>query len=74
MTAKIDAKTDAKSVDRRKFLRSLGGGAAGTVAVAAGGVVVAPAAAEAAESAADRKKARYKETDHVKAFYRTNRY
>jgi hypothetical protein len=28
----------------------------------------------AAESAAERIKARYKETDHVKAFYRTNRY
>jgi hypothetical protein len=74
MKAKIDAKAGETNVDRRKFLRSLGSGAAGSVAVAAGGVAVVPVAAEAAESAADRKKARYKETDHVKAYYRTNRY
>jgi hypothetical protein len=30
--------------------------------------------AEAAESDADRKKARYRETDHVKTFYRVNSY
>lgn len=59
-------------VDRRGFLRSLGG--AGAVAAAAVGSVVAPTPAAATESEADRKKARYKETDHVKAFYRTNRY
>jgi nitrous oxide reductase len=70
----MKSKTDVAKVDRRKFLRSLGSGAVGTAAVAAGGVAVAPATAEAAESAAERTKARYKETDHVKTYYRTNRY
>lgn len=67
------AKTDAEGVDRRNFLKTIGSGAAGaaTVAVAAG---AAPATAEAAESAADRKKRRYKESDHVKSYYATNRY
>ena len=65
--------TDA-GVDRRGFLRTLGNGAAGTAVVAAGAVVVAPETAEAAENAADRVKKRYRETDHIKAYYRTNRY
>jgi len=36
----------------------------------------APFATEAAasESDADKKKARYKETDHVKAYYKVNRF
>lgn len=59
-----------RGLDRRGFLRSIGGaGAAGTAAV-----VGAAVPAEAAENEAGRKKARYKESDHVKAFYRTNRY
>lgn len=62
-------------VDRRGFLRSIGKGAAGGAAVAAGSVVgLAPGAADASESKADRVKKRYRESDHVKAFYRTNRY
>lgn len=71
MTAKTDkAKTDARAVDRRGFLTSIGG-----AGVAAGAVAIgAPAPAEAAESDADKKKARYRESDHVKAYYRTNRY
>lgn len=60
-------------LDRRGFLRALGGGTAGAATVAVASAVGIPAA-EAAESAAERKKKRYKETDHVKAFYRTNRY
>jgi nitrous oxide reductase len=64
---------DAKRVDRRNFLRTIGAGA-GASAVAATGVTVQSGAAEARENAADRKKARYKETDHVKTYYRTNRY
>lgn len=67
-------KSKDATIDRRNLLKSLGTGAIGTAAVAAAGTVVAPTSAEAAESAADRVKARYKETDHVKAFYRTNRY
>jgi hypothetical protein len=64
-------KHDEKStVGRRDFLRSLGAGA-GLAAVAA-----APMATEAVatESDADKKKTRYRETDHVKTFYRVNRY
>ncbi|MFM9942383.1 MAG: formate dehydrogenase [Hyphomicrobiaceae bacterium] len=71
MTNKSDAK---KTVDRRGLLKFLGHGAAGSAAVAATGVAVMPGTAAAAESAADRVKKRYRETDHVKAFYRTNRY
>ena len=59
------------TVGRRDFLRTLGLGA-GVAAAAA-----APLATEAvadSENAAERRKARYQETDHVKAFYRVNRY
>jgi hypothetical protein len=57
------------TVGRREFLRVLGAGA--TVAVAA------PLATEAkadTETNVDKRKARYKETDHVKTYYRVNRY
>ncbi len=68
-----DKRTDAKAVNRRGFLRSLGAGAAGTTAAAIG-VAATTTPAEAAENAAERVKKRYRETEHVKAFYRTNRY
>ncbi len=59
---------DKSKLGRRDFLRAMGAGA--------GLAVTAPLASEAAaaESDADKKKSRYKETDHVKAFYRVNRY
>lgn len=57
------------TVGRRDFLRVLGAGAA---AVSAAPLVAGSAVA--AESDADKKKTRYRETDHVKAFYRVNRY
>lgn len=64
---------DDKGLDRRGFLARLGLGAGAAAAGAAGAVVgAAPAAAE--ESQDDKLKARYKVTDHVKAFYRVNRY
>jgi pyruvate dehydrogenase E1 component alpha subunit len=44
----------------------------GQEAVAAG--VTASAPAEAVEKATERKKARYRESEHVKKFYATNRY
>jgi hypothetical protein len=56
-------------VGRRDFLRVLGAGAAVTAA--------APLATEAKadnETNDEKRKARYKETDHVKTFYRVNRY
>jgi anaerobic selenocysteine-containing dehydrogenase len=62
--------TNAKAVDRRGFLKSVGGAGVAGAAAAVG----ASAPAEAAESDAEKKKARYRETDHVKAYYRTNRY
>jgi hypothetical protein len=59
------------TVGRRDFLRTLGLGAG--VAVAAGAPLATEAVADS-ENASERTKARYKETDHVKAFYRVNRY
>ena len=61
----------AKSVDRRSFFRGLGGAAA--IAGAAVATGVQPAAAQQ-ENANERTKARYRESEHVKNFYRTNRY
>lgn len=57
------------TVGRRDFLRVLGAGAA-----AASAAPLVAGSAVAAESDADKKKPRYRETDHVKAFYRVNRY
>jgi hypothetical protein len=57
-------------VGRRQFLRGLGVGA-GLAATAAAPLATS---AVAAESNDERAKARYKETDHVKTFYRVNRY
>jgi hypothetical protein len=59
----------AAGVDRRRFF--LMGGSA---AVAAAAVVPLSSEAKADESQAERVKARYKETDHVKNYYRVNRY
>ena len=61
---------DKAKVGRRDFLRAMGAGAGVAVTAAA------PLATEAvaSETDADRKKARYKESEHVKTFYRVNRY
>lgn len=65
--------TEAKAVHRRQFLRSMGG--ASTLAVAA---VAAPLAAPEAEAQTggkpDPRRSRYKESEHIKTFYRVNRY
>jgi hypothetical protein len=58
----------AAGLDRRRFF--LMGGSA----VAAAAVVPLASEAEADESQAERIKARYKESDHVKNYYRVNRY
>jgi hypothetical protein len=63
------AKPRTVSVDRRRFFM-MGGSAVAAVAV----VPLASGEAEADESQAERVKARYKETDHVKNYYRVNRY
>ena len=64
-----DQKIAKAVVDRRSFFRAGGG-----VAIAAAAAVLPTQEAEATESQADRTKARYSETDHVKTFYRVNRY
>ena len=56
-------------VDRRRFFL-MGGSAVAAAAV----VPLASSEALADESQAERVKARYKETDHVKNYYRVNRY
>lgn len=61
---------DKKALDRRSFFRGLGGAAA--VAGAAAATGVEPAVAQEAQT--ERAKARYRESEHVKNFYRTNRY
>ena len=63
---------DGKAMDRRKFFGALGG--ASGVAVA---VVVSPLTATVAEAydpGAGETKTRYRETEHVKAFYRSSGY
>jgi hypothetical protein len=60
---------DKRTVGRRDFLRALGAGAG-----AAATVPIATAAKADSENNDEKRKARYKETDHVKAFYRVNRY
>jgi len=62
---------DKTKVGRRDFLRALGAGAG--VAVTAAAPLATPAMADS-ESNDEKRKARYKETDHVKAFYRVNRF
>jgi hypothetical protein len=59
----------AKGLDRRRFFM-MGGSAVAAAAV----VPLASGEAAADESQAERVKARYKETDHVKNYYRVNRY
>jgi hypothetical protein len=59
---------DKTLLGRRRFLHALGAG----IAVAA-----SPLALEAkadSESNDEKRKSRYKESDHVKAYYRVNRY
>lgn len=57
------------TLGRRQFLRALGAGTAVTA--------MAPLATEAmadTETNDEKRKARYKETEHVKTFYRVNHY
>jgi hypothetical protein len=56
--------------DRRNFLRGLAGASAAGITTTA----ITPIPAEAYDPGADETKARYRETEHVKTFYRTNGY
>ena len=62
--------SDKTKVGRRELLRALGAGA--------GAAAIAPQFAGTAradtETNDEKRKARYKETDHVKTFYQVNRY
>ncbi|SDA29177.1 formate dehydrogenase region TAT target [Methylobacterium sp. UNC378MF] len=63
---------DPKTLGRRQFFRALGGS---TVAAAA--AVASPMAATEAQAydpGEDETRSRYRLSDHVKAFYRTNGY
>lgn len=60
------------TVGRRDFLRKVGVGAVGAGATLAT-PLIAPAHADS-ENNDEKRKARYKETDHVKTYYRVNRY
>ena len=66
--------TDGKKtkVGRRDFLRKVGIGTVGAGATLATPLMT-PAQADS-ENEDEKRKARYKETDHVKAYYRVNRY
>ncbi|MFB9969262.1 twin-arginine translocation signal domain-containing protein [Pseudoroseomonas cervicalis] len=66
---------EGKVSERRGFLKALG--LAGGAAAAAAAPAVAQTASQPRprkETEAEKVAARYRETDHVKAFYRTNRY
>jgi hypothetical protein len=63
--------TKAK-VGRRDFLRKVGIGTVGAGATLATPVV--GSAQADSESNDEKRKARYKESDHVKTYYRVNRY
>jgi hypothetical protein len=56
---------------RREFLRALSAGA--TVAVASVGPLSGEAVADT-ETKQEKRKSRYRATEHVKTFYRVNRY
>lgn len=61
---------DKAKLGRRDVLRVLGGGAG----LAAASASFGPAARADSESNEEKRKSRYRETEHVKAFYRVNKY
>ncbi|MCX7339466.1 MAG: twin-arginine translocation signal domain-containing protein [Hyphomicrobiales bacterium] len=60
-----------QSLDRRGFLKVASLGSAAAAASVAPGIVTP---AQAYNPGKEETKGRYRETDHVKAFYRTNSY
>lgn len=68
-------KPDARPVRRRGFFTTFGlGGAAAIAAAATAAVVAAPEPAEAMTPPGTKGGAHYRESEHVKQFYRVNRY
>jgi hypothetical protein len=64
-------KQQQAGVRRRELLRAFGAGA--TTAMATAGPLAGTARADN-ETSDEKRKSRYKETEHVKTFYRVNRY
>ena len=60
------------AMNRRGFLGAVGG--ASTAAVATAVATLSPGEAQAYDPGEEETRARYQETDHVKAFYRVNGY
>jgi len=63
-------KLDKAKLGRRDVLRVLGGGAG----LAAAGATLATGARADSENNEEKRKSRYRETEHVKTYYRVNRY
>jgi hypothetical protein len=61
---------DKAKLGRRDVLRVLGAGAG----LAAASAPLGSAARADSESNQEKRKSRYRETEHVKAFYRVNKY
>lgn len=66
--SKTTSEPGKPAVDRRSFFKALGAGAT----LAATPALVTPAAA--VDPGKEESKARYRESEHVKDFYRVNRY
>lgn len=62
----------SKGVDRRTFFGALGGASSVAVAVAASPLTAT--VAQAYDPGGEETKTRYRESEHVKTFYRTNGY
>ncbi|MGB0085803.1 MAG: twin-arginine translocation signal domain-containing protein [Rhodomicrobiaceae bacterium] len=62
--------TPKAALDRRRFLLGVGAGAAAVATIQVG--TAEPA--HAYDPGPEETKARYRETDHVKAYYRVNGY
>ena len=60
------------AIGRRSFLRGVGGASTAAAVIAASPLAVSDA--QAYDPGGEETKARYRETDHVKAYYRTNGY
>jgi hypothetical protein len=60
------------AMNRRSFFGVFGG--ASTAAVATAVATLSPGEAQAYDPGEEEARARYQETDHVKAFYRVNGY
>ena len=66
------SQNDKKAIGRRNFFGVVGGASSAVVAVAASPLTATEA--QAYDPGPNETKARYRESDHVKAFYRTNGY